>query len=78
MININMFIDVVGIVNARQSPLLSRQASAVFNYLIGDYLLEIQGQLRKMDFMGGKNIKVTEITNVSDWSDPVDRKLLLD
>jgi len=31
-----------------------------------------------MDFMGGKNIKVTEITNVSDWSDPVDRKLLLD
>jgi hypothetical protein len=26
MININMFIDIVGIVNARQSPLLNRQA----------------------------------------------------
>jgi len=52
MININMFIDVVGIVNARQSPLLNRQASAVFNYLIGDYLLEIQGQLRKNGFYG--------------------------
>jgi hypothetical protein len=50
----------------------------ISRHLIGEYSVEIRRQLRENAFVGGKNIKVAEITNVSEFSDPVDRKLLLD
>ena len=39
---------------------------AAFHYLIGDYSLEIRCRLQGNKFVGGKIIKVTEVTNAPD------------
>ena len=38
----------------------------VFNYLIGDYFLEIHRPLRENEFMSGDIKKGTEVTNTPD------------
>jgi hypothetical protein len=37
---------------------------AQFNYLIGDYFLEIHQRLRENEEIGGEIIKVTEVANI--------------